>query len=183
MVWQMLEEPEEGSGSRTDRQAAGDVARAARARPANRPDPLRAQCVAMRDFVVRIRHHTAMQFAAPVVRGLARRIAAAAELEVPAVRLAPPRLRSERAAQRYRSAARRAGHPAISRPAPGSRAALGRRVGEGSRRRSRSGGSGRRTRRATRLRSRGSPRSSPTRFTSRNAAAISPTIRRIRAAC
>ncbi len=35
-----------------------------------KPDELRAQCVAMRDFVVRIRAHTAMQFAAPVVEGL-----------------------------------------------------------------------------------------------------------------
>ncbi len=33
-------------------------------------DALRAKCVEMRDFVVRIRSHTAMQFAAPVVRGL-----------------------------------------------------------------------------------------------------------------
>ncbi len=31
---------------------------------------LRAKCVAMRDFVVKIRAHTAMQFAAPVVAGL-----------------------------------------------------------------------------------------------------------------
>jgi hypothetical protein len=31
---------------------------------------VRAQCVEMRDFVVRIRRHTAMQFAAPVVKGL-----------------------------------------------------------------------------------------------------------------
>ena len=34
------------------------------------PDVLRAKCVEMRDFVVRIRKHTAMQFAAPVVKGL-----------------------------------------------------------------------------------------------------------------
>jgi hypothetical protein len=32
--------------------------------------PARAKCVEMRDFVVRIRNHTAMQFASPVVRGL-----------------------------------------------------------------------------------------------------------------
>ncbi len=37
---------------------------------AHRPDLVRAQCVAMRDFVIRIRSHTAMQYAAPVVRGL-----------------------------------------------------------------------------------------------------------------
>jgi hypothetical protein len=36
----------------------------------NQPDVVRAQCVQMRDFVVRIRTHTAMQFAAPVVKGL-----------------------------------------------------------------------------------------------------------------
>ena len=33
-------------------------------------DVVRAKCTAMRDFVVRIRAHTAMQFAAPIVRGL-----------------------------------------------------------------------------------------------------------------
>jgi mono/diheme cytochrome c family protein len=37
---------------------------------AAQPDALRTQCVAMRDFVVRIRRDTAMQFAAPIVRGL-----------------------------------------------------------------------------------------------------------------
>jgi len=37
---------------------------------ANQPDLLRARCVEMRDFVVKIRSHTAMQFAAPEVRGL-----------------------------------------------------------------------------------------------------------------
>jgi mono/diheme cytochrome c family protein len=35
-----------------------------------KPDVLRAKCVEMRDFVIRIRAHTAMQFAAPVVEGL-----------------------------------------------------------------------------------------------------------------
>jgi hypothetical protein len=38
--------------------------------PGGKPEELRAQCVAMRDFVVRIRKDTAMQFAAPVVTGL-----------------------------------------------------------------------------------------------------------------
>jgi hypothetical protein len=33
-------------------------------------DEVRAKCVEMRDFVVRIRKHTAMEFAAPVVKGL-----------------------------------------------------------------------------------------------------------------
>jgi hypothetical protein len=34
------------------------------------PDVVRAKCVEMRDFVLRVRAHTAMQFAAPVVKGL-----------------------------------------------------------------------------------------------------------------
>ena len=33
-------------------------------------EAVHAQCVVMRDFVVRIRQHTAMQFAAPIVKGL-----------------------------------------------------------------------------------------------------------------
>ncbi len=37
---------------------------------AKQPEELRAKCVEMRDFVVKIRQHTAMQFKAPVVRGL-----------------------------------------------------------------------------------------------------------------
>jgi len=37
---------------------------------ANEPDTLHAQCIEMRDFVVKIRKDTAMQFAAPVVKGL-----------------------------------------------------------------------------------------------------------------
>jgi hypothetical protein len=37
---------------------------------ANQPDVVRAKCIEMRDFVVRVRNHTAMQFAAPVVEGL-----------------------------------------------------------------------------------------------------------------
>lgn len=37
---------------------------------AEKPDALRAECVAIRNFVVKIRSHTAMQFAAPVVKGL-----------------------------------------------------------------------------------------------------------------
>jgi mono/diheme cytochrome c family protein len=38
--------------------------------PDAKPEDVRAGCVAMRDFVVRIRKDTAMQFAAPVVKGL-----------------------------------------------------------------------------------------------------------------
>jgi len=37
---------------------------------ANQPDAVHAKCVEMRDYVVRIRSHTAMQFAAPLVKGL-----------------------------------------------------------------------------------------------------------------
>jgi len=36
----------------------------------SQPDQLRAQCIQMRDFVTKIRAHAAMQFAAPVVKGL-----------------------------------------------------------------------------------------------------------------
>lgn len=66
MVWQILEEKD----------AAGPIAklqgmwRALPAPQANQPEALRAKCVEMRDFVVKIRKHTAMQFAAPVVKGL-----------------------------------------------------------------------------------------------------------------
>jgi Protein of unknown function (DUF1592)/Protein of unknown function (DUF1588)/Protein of unknown function (DUF1587)/Protein of unknown function (DUF1585)/Protein of unknown function (DUF1595) len=71
MVWQLLEEPEEAA-----KQEVGPIAklqamwRALPAPGANQQDAVRAKCVEMRDFVVRIRTHTAMQFAAPLVRGL-----------------------------------------------------------------------------------------------------------------
>ena len=66
MVWQILH----------DKDAIGPVAKLQKMwsdlpRPgADQPDVLRAKCIEMRDFVVRIRAHTAMQFAAPEVRGL-----------------------------------------------------------------------------------------------------------------
>jgi mono/diheme cytochrome c family protein len=71
MVWKILH----------DRGAIGPVlklqkmwqalpAPAANQIDAARADVVRAKCVEMRDFVVRIRTHTAMQFAAPVVEGL-----------------------------------------------------------------------------------------------------------------
>jgi hypothetical protein len=71
MVWQILE----------DKNAVGPVAKLQamfRDLPApgaikdetTRADAVRAKCVEMRDFVVKIRTHTAMQFAAPLVRGL-----------------------------------------------------------------------------------------------------------------
>ena len=66
LIWQLLQEPD----------ALGPVLklqqmwRALPAPEANQPDALPAQCVAMRDFVIKIRSHTAMQFAAPLVKGL-----------------------------------------------------------------------------------------------------------------
>ena len=66
MVWGILHEPN----------AVGPVLKlqkmfqALPSPAAAQPDTLRTQCVAMRDFVVKIRTHTAMQFAAPVVKGL-----------------------------------------------------------------------------------------------------------------
>jgi hypothetical protein len=69
MVWQILR----------DQNAIGPILKLQkmwRALPApnkhdpDQPNAIRAQCVQMRDFVVRIRAHTAMQFAAPVVKGL-----------------------------------------------------------------------------------------------------------------
>ncbi|MES1261995.1 MAG: DUF1592 domain-containing protein, partial [Acidobacteriota bacterium] len=66
MVWQILEEKD----------AIGPVAklqtmwRALPAPGAAQPDALRAKCVEMSDFVTKIRAHTAMQFTAPLVRGL-----------------------------------------------------------------------------------------------------------------
>jgi hypothetical protein len=76
MVWQILEENEPGG-------EVGPIAKLQgmfRALPApgngasqpgmSQADALRAKCVEMRDFAVKIRTHTAMQFAAPVVRGL-----------------------------------------------------------------------------------------------------------------
>jgi hypothetical protein len=75
MVWPLLEEPEAKSA-----EEIGPIAKLQalwRALPvpnANRLDPkstpLREQCLEMRDFVVKIRNHTAMEFTAPKVRGL-----------------------------------------------------------------------------------------------------------------
>jgi hypothetical protein len=63
-VWGILESPEE---------AVGPVAKLQgmwKALPAPSDETVRAKCEEMRNFVVRIRNHTAMQFASPVVRGL-----------------------------------------------------------------------------------------------------------------
>ncbi len=66
LVWQLL----------SDKDAVGPVAKLEKmwlslpTPGANQPDVLHAKCVEMRDFVVKIRTHTAMQFAAPLVKGL-----------------------------------------------------------------------------------------------------------------
>jgi hypothetical protein len=70
-VWGILEEP-----SAAAQMEVGPIAKLQamwRALPepkAAQADALRAICVEMRDFVVRIRKHTAMEFAAPKVKGL-----------------------------------------------------------------------------------------------------------------
>ncbi len=71
MIWNILEEP-----SAPGQSEVGPVAklqamwRGLPSPAANQAASVRGECVAMRDFVIRIRKHTAMQFAAPVVRGL-----------------------------------------------------------------------------------------------------------------
>ncbi len=66
MIWQILH----------DKKTVGPVLKlqkmwqALPSPAANQPQAVRSQCMAMRDFVVKIRAHTAMQFAAPVVKGL-----------------------------------------------------------------------------------------------------------------
>jgi hypothetical protein len=72
LVWQLIEEP--AAKAKTE---VGPIAKL-QAMWRGLPAPgthevetqLRSQCAAMRDFVVRIRSHTAMQFAAPLVAGL-----------------------------------------------------------------------------------------------------------------
>src|SRR5665213_1149814 len=72
MIWQLLQEPAQQA-----KQEVGPIAKLQgmwNALPAPEgnaePDAVRAQCIEMRDFVTRIRAHTAMQFAAPLVKGL-----------------------------------------------------------------------------------------------------------------
>ena len=72
MIWGILEETPEAA-----KQEVGPIAKLqamwrALPRPRGKQiDPeLRAACIEMRDFVIRIRQHTAMEFAAPLVRGL-----------------------------------------------------------------------------------------------------------------
>ncbi|MBI3207368.1 MAG: DUF1592 domain-containing protein [Candidatus Solibacter usitatus] len=68
LIWRILEEPKDVVGPIAKLQA---MWRALPAPSGTGTDGLRAKCVEMRDFVVRIRKHTAMQFASPKVRGLA----------------------------------------------------------------------------------------------------------------
>ena len=63
MVWRLLEDPKPEVGPVATLQGMW------RALPAQESEA-RPRCVAMREFVVKIRSHTAMQFAAPIVRGL-----------------------------------------------------------------------------------------------------------------
>jgi hypothetical protein len=67
LVWSILEEPKEVAGPIEKLQKMWQALPV----PArNQPDLAREQCVAMRDFVVRIRRDTALQYASPIVRGL-----------------------------------------------------------------------------------------------------------------
>jgi hypothetical protein len=71
MIWAILEEPA-GAG----KPEVGPVGKlqsmwkALPAPPVKDAEALRAKCVEMRNFAARIRKHTAMQFASPIVRGL-----------------------------------------------------------------------------------------------------------------
>jgi Protein of unknown function (DUF1592)/Protein of unknown function (DUF1588)/Protein of unknown function (DUF1587)/Protein of unknown function (DUF1595)/Protein of unknown function (DUF1585) len=71
MIWQLIDEPAAKASSEV-----GPIAklqtmwRALPSHGANTPEAVRAKCAEMRDFVLRIRKDTAMQFAAPVVHGL-----------------------------------------------------------------------------------------------------------------
>lgn len=71
MIWDILEEAPEAA-----KQEVGPVAKLQamwRALPGpaeDRPDAVRAQTVEMRNFVIKIRNHTAMQWMSPLVRGL-----------------------------------------------------------------------------------------------------------------
>jgi mono/diheme cytochrome c family protein len=71
MIWKILREPTEPGKSEVGPTAKLQAMWSALPSPnAGQPDTVRAKCAEMRDFVIRIRSHTAMQFAAPVVRGL-----------------------------------------------------------------------------------------------------------------
>ncbi len=69
MIWQLLEEAP--AVAKTE---VGPIAKLQgmwRALPApSKSEDVRAKCIEMRDFVVKIRDHTAMQFSAPLVNGI-----------------------------------------------------------------------------------------------------------------
>ena len=66
MVWQILGEPGAIGPVQTLQKMWLDLPAPAEMKP----ESLTAKCVAMQDFVTKIRAHTAMQFAAPIVKGL-----------------------------------------------------------------------------------------------------------------
>ncbi len=71
LIWKILQEPTEPGKPEVGPVAKLQSMFSALPPPeANQPDVIRAKCAEMRDFAVRIRSHTAMQFAAPIVRGL-----------------------------------------------------------------------------------------------------------------
>ncbi len=67
LVWGVLQQQKDAIGPVAKLQAMWDALPTPEVQAG---DKLHAQCVAMRDFVVKIRKHTAMQFAAPLVKGL-----------------------------------------------------------------------------------------------------------------
>lgn len=69
MIWQLIEEP--AAKAATEVGPIGKLQSMWRALPGPKEaDAVRLRCVAMGDFVTKIRSHTAMQFAAPLVQGL-----------------------------------------------------------------------------------------------------------------
>src|ERR1700683_5221100 len=70
MVWQILEEKDGAVAVVGPTAKLQGMWRALPPPETSQADVLRAKCIEMRDFVVKIRAHTAMQFAAPLVRGL-----------------------------------------------------------------------------------------------------------------
>ena len=70
MVWQIIEEKPDVAAHEVGPIAKLQAMWRTLPGPGGNQAELRAKYVEMRDFVIRIRKHTAMQFAAPVVRGL-----------------------------------------------------------------------------------------------------------------
>jgi len=71
LIWKILQEPTEPGKPEVGPVAKLQAMFSALPPPeANQPDVIRAKCAEMRDFAVRIRNHTAMQFASPIVKGL-----------------------------------------------------------------------------------------------------------------